>query len=388
VPPLRSANFAWVQHFVHHLSPRGIAGFVLANGSMSASQSGEGDIRRNLVEADLVLLDGELKHRLRRNVVQSRAFSEMLADAIRRYEVRTVETAQVIEELIELARRMREAERRGEELGLSENELAFYDALETNETAVSVLGDVTLRTIARELTETVRRNATIDWTLKESVQAGLRVMVRRILRRHGYPPDRQEQAVRTVLEQARQLGLEFIETQAAEPRVALLPFRVLPPDEARPHQNCVPLYSLQAAAGAFGTGREVEAEAWVAPFGRTRPQVGLFVAQVVGESMNRRIPNGAFCLFRAPVTGSRQGRTLLVEHRDIADPDTGGSYTVKVYESSHEPEESGSWRHSEIRLWPDTDASGYEPIVLTGPAEELRVVAELIEVLPGTAPAP
>jgi type I restriction enzyme R subunit len=171
--------------------------------------------RHLAVELLRTLLEGELKHRLRRNVVQSRSFSEMLADAISRYEARTVETAQVIEELIELARRMREAERRGEELGLTENELAFYDALETNDSAVKVLGDATLRTIARELTETVRRSATIDWTLKESVQAGLRVMVRRILRRHGYPPDRQERAVRTVLEQARQLGLEFTETAPA-----------------------------------------------------------------------------------------------------------------------------------------------------------------------------
>lgn len=118
------------------------------------------------------------------------------------------------------------------------------------------------------------------------------------------------------------------------------------------------------------------------PSGRTRPQPGLFVAQVVGESMNRRIPNGAFCVFRGPVAGSRQGRVLLVEHRDIADPDTGGSYTVKVYDSSHEVDESGGWRHTEIRLRPDTDAAGYEPIVLRDQADDLRVVAELVEVLP------
>jgi phage repressor protein C with HTH and peptisase S24 domain len=134
---------------------------------------------------------------------------------------------------------------------------------------------------------------------------------------------------------------------------------------------------LRAAAGAFGTGREVEAEACVAPTGRTRSQPGLFVAQVVGESMNRRIPNGAYCIFRNPVAGARQGRVLLVEHRDIADPDTGGSYTVKMY---------GSWRHTEIRLRPDTDTPGYEPIVLSDRTDDLRVVAELIAVL-ATAPA-
>lgn len=343
--------------------------------------------RHLAVELLRTLLEGELKQRMRRNVVQSRAFSDMLAEAIRRYEARTVETVQVIEELIDLARQMREASRRGEELGLSESELAFYDALETNESAVSVLGDATLRTIARELTETVRRSATIDWTLKESVQARLRVMVRRILRKYGYPPDRQERAVLTVLEQARQLGLEFTETapRPGPTAAAVRPFRVLPPEEARPYENCIPLYSLQAAAGTFGTGRDIEVEAWVDPAGRTKPRPGLFVGQVVGESMNRRIPNGAYCIFRGPVIGSRQGKVVLVEHRDIVDPDTGGSYTVKLYESTRTPDESGGWRHAEIRLRSDTDAPGYEPIVLTNGADALRVVAELIEVLPGTS---
>ncbi len=101
---------------------------------------------------------------------------------------------------------MREAERRGEDLGLSEDELAFYDALETNDSAVKVLGDETLRTIARELVATVRANVTIDWTVRENVRAQLRVLVKRILRKHGYPPDKQEKATQTVLEQAEVLS--------------------------------------------------------------------------------------------------------------------------------------------------------------------------------------
>ena len=101
---------------------------------------------------------------------------------------------------------LREADARGEELGLSEDELAFYDALETNDSAVRVLGDETLRDIARELVETVRGNVTIDWTLRESVRANLRRLVKRILRKHGYPPDKQEKATRTVLEQAEVLS--------------------------------------------------------------------------------------------------------------------------------------------------------------------------------------
>ncbi len=162
---------------------------------------------RNLaVELLQKLLRGEVTTRRSRNVVQARSFAEMLEQTLRRYRNRAIEAAQVIEELIGLAREMREANARGERLGLSEDELAFYDALETNDSAVSVLGDDTLRDIARELVETVRGNVTIDWTLRENVRAHLRVLVRRTLRRHGYPPDRQEKATQTVLEQAEALS--------------------------------------------------------------------------------------------------------------------------------------------------------------------------------------
>jgi len=163
--------------------------------------------QRNLaVELLQKLLKGELKERRRKNVVQARSFAEMLEKTIQKYQNRAIEAAQVIEELIQLAREMREANARGELLGLSEEELAFYDALETNDSAVKVLGDETLRGIARELVKTVRNNVTIDWTLRENVRAQLRVLVKRILRRHGYPPDKQEKATQTVLEQAEVLS--------------------------------------------------------------------------------------------------------------------------------------------------------------------------------------
>ena len=162
---------------------------------------------RNLaVELLQKLLRAEVSMRRRENVVQARSFADMLEQTLRRYQNRAIEAAQVIEELIELARDMREANARGERLGLSEDELAFYDALETNDSAVQVLGDETLRGIARELVETVRNNVTIDWTLRENVRANLRRLVRRILRKHGYPPDKQEKATQTVLEQAEVLS--------------------------------------------------------------------------------------------------------------------------------------------------------------------------------------
>jgi type I restriction enzyme R subunit len=166
--------------------------------------------QRNLaVELLQKLLKGELKERRRKNLVQARSFAEMLEKTIQKYQNRAIEAAQVIEELIQLAREMREANARGELLGLSEEELAFYDALETNDSAVKVLGDETLRGIARELVKTVRNNVTIDWTLRENVRAQLRVLVKRILRKHGYPPDKQEKATQTVLEQAALLSAEW-----------------------------------------------------------------------------------------------------------------------------------------------------------------------------------
>ena len=148
----------------------------------------------------------KLATRRRTNLVQARSFADMLEQTLRRYQNRAIEAAQVIEELIQLARDMREAGARGERLGLNDDELAFYDALETNDSAVQVLGDETLRAIAQELVDTVRRNVTIDWTLRENVRAQLRVLVRRILRKHGYPPDKQDKATITVLEQAEVLS--------------------------------------------------------------------------------------------------------------------------------------------------------------------------------------
>lgn len=163
--------------------------------------------QRNLA-AELLrkLLKNELATRSRKNAVQARSFGALLEEAIRRYQSRAIGAAQVIEELIQLARDLRAAHARGAELGLTDDELAFYDALETNASAVRVLGDATLCEIARELVETVQNNVTLDWVDREQVRARLRVLVRRILRRNGYPPDRQEKATRTVLEQAELLS--------------------------------------------------------------------------------------------------------------------------------------------------------------------------------------
>jgi len=166
--------------------------------------------QRNLaVEVLRKLLNDEIRVLSRRNLIQSRSFAEMLERAIRAYQNRTIEAAQVVQELIEIARQMREAQARGERLGLTDDEVAFYDALDVNDTAVQVLGDDTLKQIAMELTRQIRASVTIDWTVKESVRADIRRRVKRILRKHGYPPDKQEEATKIVLEQAESLCADW-----------------------------------------------------------------------------------------------------------------------------------------------------------------------------------
>ena len=166
---------------------------------------------RNLPERNLAvellerLLEGEIKSRFAGNVVQERKFSELLANVVKRYQNRAIETAQVIEELIEMAKKFHAAATRGEELGLSEDEIRFYDALANNESAVRELSDETLKKIAHELTENLRNNLTVDWSERESVRARLRLMVKRILRKYKYPPDQQEEAAQLVLAQAESL---------------------------------------------------------------------------------------------------------------------------------------------------------------------------------------
>ncbi len=167
--------------------------------------------QRNLaVELLRKLLNNELKQRGRKNLVQSRSFAGMLDDAIKRYQNRAIETTRVIEDLIELAKSMRNADERKRALGLTDDEIAFYDALEVNDSAVKVLGDDTLRDIARELVRSVKANVTIDWTVRENVRAQMRVLVKRILRRYKYPPDKQEKATQTVLQQAELLAEEWV----------------------------------------------------------------------------------------------------------------------------------------------------------------------------------
>ncbi len=152
------------------------------------------------------LLNDEIKTRSETNIIQGKKFSDMLAAAIRRYQSNAITAAEIIDELIQLAKRLKQEGQRGADLNLDFRELAFYDALEVSDSAVKILGDEVLKTIARELVESVKNSVTIDWDKKESVQAKMRVMIKRILKKHGYPPEKQEHAVRTILEQAKRIA--------------------------------------------------------------------------------------------------------------------------------------------------------------------------------------
>jgi type I restriction enzyme R subunit len=167
--------------------------------------------RKNLaIELLKKLLNDEIKVRAKRNLIQSKKFSEMLSNAVKNYQNNLLTSTEILTELIEMAKDFREATGRGEKLNLTDDELAFYDALEVNDSAVKILGDEILKKIARELVENVRKNTTIDWTIKESVRAKLRVIIKRILRINGYPPDKQEKAVLTVLQQAEMLAEDWV----------------------------------------------------------------------------------------------------------------------------------------------------------------------------------
>ena len=162
------------------------------------------------------LLQDEIKTRQTTNLVQSKKFSEMLENAVKSYQNNLITSAQIIDEMIRLAKEIKEADRKGEELGLDFREFAFYSALEINESANAILGDEILRHIARELVETVKQNTSIDWTVRENVQAKMRIAIKRILRKHGYPPDLEQIATETVIEQAKLLAQAFVKTKEYE----------------------------------------------------------------------------------------------------------------------------------------------------------------------------
>jgi len=171
---------------------------------------------------------------------------------------------------------------------------------------------------------------------------------------------------------------------AAESQTNVLPFRRVPMDEVKPFENAIPLVDLKFAAGAFSEPQTLDLDAveWVEPLGPYKPAPGHFIAQVVGESMNRRIQNGTWCLFRSNPAGTRQGKVVVAQHREISDPDLGGSYTIKTYKSEKKPTEEDPIGHLSITLSPDSDDPSYKPLVFEASnAEGVSVIAEFVAYL-------
>jgi uncharacterized protein len=188
--------------------------------------------------------------------------------------------------------------------------------------------------------------------------------------------------------QATGAGASAAAEGVAAPTVAtnVLTLRRLSSAERKSGVPALPVVDLRIAAGSFSDFQSLEntAEDWAAAPDWLRPQRGMFVARVDGESMNRRIPNGAWCLFRSAPEGTREGKIVVVQHRDITDPDTGGRFTVKVYSSEKLATEDGGWRHRRVTLKPDSDRPEYQPIVveLKEGQEEVQVIAEWLMVMP------
>jgi SOS-response transcriptional repressor LexA len=337
------------------------------------------------------LLNDEISLRLKKNLIQGRSFRELLEKALRRYQNNAIVAARIFDELIELAKEMREASKRGEELNLNEEEVAFYDTLEVNDSAVKVLGDETLRMIARELVQGIRNNLSIDWAIKETVQAKMRVMVKKILRKHGYPPDKEKKATETVLQQAVLLCKDWTQPdvlhdmgQAVEK--SDLYFSDIIPDERidddAKFETALPVYSLEAVATAFGKEAQVDRLGWVKVNPSKKLSKDMFVAKVTGKSMEPAIPDGSYCIFRFEKGGSRNGLTVLVESRRVSDPETMQSFTIKRYKSEKEYSPDGTWRHKKITLSP-LNRQFKDIIIENVSPDDFRVVAEFVEVIDG-----
>jgi len=241
-----------------------------------------------------------------------------------------------------------------------------------------------LRTIARELVTVVRNNLTIDWTLKESVQAKLRVMVKRILRKYGYPPDKEKKATETVLEQATLLCRDWTESPAVADEGKPLFFSDLIPNEdldiEEKFVHFLPVMSLQAVATSFREQSTPEIVGWKRINDGRKLNKEMFIAQVDGKSMEPTIPDGSYCLFRFDRGGSRNGLVVLVESKLVSDPETEKQYTIKRYKSEKKDLPGGGWQHTKITLSPDNKE--FKDVVLKNVnGDDFRVVAEFVEVV-------
>jgi type I restriction enzyme, R subunit len=375
----------------------------------------------------MLTLQDAVERKLRRLVQQNPLrmdFYERYRKIIEAYNRETdrVTIERTFEELVRFIDGMSEEEQRAVQEGLSEEDLAVFDLLTRTKGELGTRQRNRVKEVAAALLAAIKAElAKLDhWREKRQTQAQVRQLIYNHLydESTGLPEETYtDDEVASLAEvvylhvyQRYESDSQSVYAQAAGGGDVLgqpgrpgrpdrsdpsgpsstfpsaLPFRQLPENQIQPFVNSVPLLDLEVAAGGFSKEQLAASHGdvpWVALEGRHEPATGLFVARVTGRSMNRRIPDGAWCLWRANPTGTRQGKVVLAQHRDLQDPEWGGRYTVKLYHSERVPTEDGTWRHTSVTLSPDSDDPAFQPILFEDLEEgELTIAAELVEVLP------
>jgi phage repressor protein C with HTH and peptisase S24 domain len=254
---------------------------------------------------------------------------------------------QVIEELLNLAKQIAEARKEGEQLGLTADELAFYDALTKPQAIKDFYENEELIAITKELADTLRKNRTIDWQKKESARAGMRRLVKRLLKKYNYPPEATENAMEIVIRQCEQwtdnnsdvrpaVTEQKTATEQNAPAVEpdIQPLVLEDVDEEQKYIAYYPVYSVRAACGHFGHYEPAEQIGWMQVDGLGKKDCNKFIIQAVGHSMEPRIHDGDYCLFQRYQGGSREGKIILAEHQGSVDSEYEGSYSIKEYHST------------------------------------------------------
>lgn len=319
------------------------------------------------------LLRGRVRTLTRINIVTGELFSNRFGETLNRYINGLLTNEEVIQELLKMAQEMMEAEKQGNELGLSKEEKAFYDALTRPQAVKDFYTNDQLVDLTKELTDMLRKNRTIDWNRREAERANMRRLVRRLLKKYKYPPEEAEGAMNIVLKQCEQ-WVENEENLNNDNQpvgdVYLVEDEII--IEGKPkvislyqeyREDCVPLYTLRAACGYFEGGETPEEEGWIDASGNgfTPDPERHFAVHAKGNSMQPKIKDGDICIFEWYRAGSRNGEIVLTQCRDN-DLEYGGRYTIKKYHSEKIYYEDGSWEHTKIELIPLN--KDYEIIVL------------------------
>ena len=339
------------------------------------------------------LINERVKHYQRTNLIQAEKFSELLNRSLSNYLKGMLTNEEVIQELLSLANDISEAEKQGNELGLNSEEKSFYDALTKPEAVQDFYTNEELVAMTKELTDMLRKNRTIDWQKKESARAGMRRLVKRLLKKYNYPPEATENAMEIVIRQCEQwtdnnsdvrpsLQEQKIATEQNTPIVEpdTQPLILEEVDEEQKFIAYYPVYSVRAACGLFGHYEPAEHIGWMQVNGFGKKDCNKFIIQAVGHSMEPRINDGDYCLFQRYQGGSREGKIILAEHQGSVDTEYEGSYSIKEYHSTKKYNEFGEWAHESIELHPLNRA--YHRIELSADdIEDFCIIGEFIKVV-------